>query len=133
MGDRKCQFADCRSLTFRSTDYCWKHQEGKPHEKTRYSENSEKTRSEPITNPLLIPLIVLGFVVLVSSIGGWTLLVDSACCGFLFLPLYAVYLVSRFKDGAFNEGGSVLHIISFIVLLGFCVLAMTIAGMGSPA
>ena len=32
MGDRKCQFADCRSLTFRSTDYCWKHQEGKPHE-----------------------------------------------------------------------------------------------------
>ena len=29
---QKCQFADCRSLTFRSTDYCWKHQEGKPHE-----------------------------------------------------------------------------------------------------
>ncbi len=29
---KKCQFADCRSLTFRSTDYCWKHQEGKPHE-----------------------------------------------------------------------------------------------------
>tara|TARA_B100000676_G_C17753045_1_gene667575 strand:- start:367 stop:645 length:279 start_codon:yes stop_codon:yes gene_type:complete len=28
----KCQFADCRSLTFRSTDYCWKHQDGKPHE-----------------------------------------------------------------------------------------------------
>ena len=28
----KCQFADCRSLTFRTTDYCWKHQDGKPHE-----------------------------------------------------------------------------------------------------
>ncbi len=30
--DNKCQFANCRSLTFRSTDYCWKHQEGRPHE-----------------------------------------------------------------------------------------------------
>ena len=133
MGSRKCQFAGCRSLTFRSTDYCWKHQEGKPHEKTRYSENSEKTRSEPITNPLLIPLIVLGFVVLVSSIGGWTLLVESACCGFLFLPLYAVYLASRFGKGTLNGVEAGVHIISFMVLLGFCVLAMTVAGMGSPA
>ena len=84
-------------------------------------------------NSLLIPMIVVGFVVLVSSIGGWTLLVESACCGFLFLPLYAVYLVSRFKDGALNEVDAVLHIISFIVLLGFCVVAMTAVGMGSPA
>ena len=29
---KKCEFDSCRSLTFRSTDYCWKHQEGKPHE-----------------------------------------------------------------------------------------------------
>ena len=29
--NKKCQFEDCRSLTFRSTDYCWKHQEGAPH------------------------------------------------------------------------------------------------------
>ena len=29
---QKCQFADCRSLTFRTTDYCWKHQDGTPHE-----------------------------------------------------------------------------------------------------
>ena len=93
------------------------------------------------TNYLLIPMFVLGsvaFVILLigqteAGIDSWTLLVDSAVCGFLLLPLYAVHLVSRFKDGAFNEGGSVLHIISFIVLLGFCVLAMTIAGMGSPA
>ena len=84
-------------------------------------------------NSLLIPMIVVGFVVLVSSIGGWSLLVESACLGFLFLPLYAVYLVSRFKDGALNEVDAVLHIVSFIVLLGFCVLAMTVAGMGSPA
>ena len=29
---KKCEFDSCRSLTFRSTDYCWKHQDGKPHE-----------------------------------------------------------------------------------------------------
>ena len=29
---KKCQFANCRSLTFRSTDYCWKHQEGVSHD-----------------------------------------------------------------------------------------------------
>ena len=139
MGDRKCQFAGCRSLTFRSTDYCWKHQEGKPHEKTRYSENSEKARPEPvtITGPLLIPMIVLGFVVLVSSIGGWTLLVESAVCGLLFLPLYAVYLVlwtwKRFKDRTLTWFDAIFHIVSFIVLLGFCVLALAVAGMGSPA
>ena len=50
MGDRKCQFADCRSLAFRSTDYCWKHQEGKPHEKNPgipiTSENSNAEASE---------------------------------------------------------------------------------------
>ena len=28
----RCEFDSCRSLTFRSTDYCWKHQDGKPHE-----------------------------------------------------------------------------------------------------
>jgi len=84
-------------------------------------------------NPLLMPMIVLGFVVLVSSIGGWSLLINSACLGFLFLPFYAVYLVLRFKDGALNEVDAVLHIISFIVLLGFCVVAMTAVGMGSPA
>jgi len=29
---KKCEFGGCRSLNFRSTDYCWKHQEGKPHQ-----------------------------------------------------------------------------------------------------
>ena len=29
---KKCEFGSCRSLTYRSTDYCWKHQSGKPHE-----------------------------------------------------------------------------------------------------
>jgi len=43
---KKCQFADCRSLTFRSTDYCWKHQEGKPHESDGpWKPNSENSFS----------------------------------------------------------------------------------------
>ena len=150
MGDRKCQFAGCRSLTFRSTDYCWKHQEGKPHEKTRYSENSEKTRPEPvtITDPLLIPKIALGYVPFVwfllflTSLGsdafaGYYLFIYSGICLVFLLPLYAVYLVrltwQRFKDGSLNGVEAGVHIISFMVLLGFCVLAMTVAGMGSPA
>ena len=27
----KCNFEGCASLSFRSTEYCWKHQDGKPH------------------------------------------------------------------------------------------------------
>ena len=88
-------------------------------------------------NPPLLPLFVLGSVALVilsigsddSVAGGWTLLVESAVCGFLFLPLYAVYLASRFGKGTLTR----LHIVSFMVLLGFCVLAMMAVGMGSPA
>ena len=95
------------------------------------------------TNSLLIPMIVLGsvaFVILLigqteSSIDSWMLLVESAVCGFLLLPLYAVYLVAwawkRFKDGTLTWFDAIFHIFSFIVLLGFCVLAMTVAGMGS--
>ncbi len=26
-----CSYGNCNSLTFRSTDYCWKHQDGKAH------------------------------------------------------------------------------------------------------
>ncbi len=92
-------------------------------------------------NPPLLPLFVLGSVALVilsigsddSVAGGWTLLVESAVCGFLFLPLYAVYLASRFGKGTLNGVEAGVHIVSFMVLLGFCVLAMTVAGMGSPA
>ncbi|MEE3113514.1 MAG: hypothetical protein VX303_01140, partial [Candidatus Thermoplasmatota archaeon] len=28
----KCNFEGCTSLSFRSTEYCWKHQDGKPHQ-----------------------------------------------------------------------------------------------------
>ncbi|HJM13653.1 MAG TPA: hypothetical protein QF641_04090 [Candidatus Thalassarchaeaceae archaeon] len=28
---RGCAMEGCNSLTFRSTEYCWKHQDGKPH------------------------------------------------------------------------------------------------------
>ena len=88
-------------------------------------------------NPPLLPLFVLGSVAFVllsmfdaeSSIDSWTLALDSVVCGFLFLPLYAVYLASRFGKGTLTR----LHIVSFMVLLGYCVLAMTVAGMGSPA
>ncbi len=27
----KCSFDNCNSLAFRSSEYCWKHQEGKAH------------------------------------------------------------------------------------------------------
>ena len=88
-------------------------------------------------NSILIPMIVLGFVVLVSSIGGWTFLFESAVFGLLFLPFYAVYLISwawkRFKDGELTRFDAIFHIVPFIVLLGFCVLVLTLVGMGSPA
>ena len=92
-------------------------------------------------NPPLLPLFVLGSVAFVilsmfdaeSSIDSWTLALDSAVCGFLFLPLYAVYLASRFGKGTLTRFDAIFHIVSFIVLLGFCVLAMMAVGMGSPA
>ena len=148
MGDRKCQFAGCRSLTFRSTDYCWKHQEGKPHEKTRYSENSEKTRPEPvtITDPLLIPKIALGYVPFVwfllfltsfgsDAFAGYSILISSGMCLVFLLPLYAVYLVRltwlRFKDGTLTLSVSLLHILSFIVPFVWFLMFATFSG--SPA
>ena len=90
-------------------------------------------------NPPLLPLFVLGSVAFVilsmfdaeSSIDSWTLALNSAVCGFLFLPLYAVYLASRFGKGTLTRFDAIFHIVSFIVLLGFCVLAMTVAGRGS--
>ena len=103
---------------------------------------------EPVTrtNSLLIPTIALGyvpFVIFLSYVNDdtvtadWSLLVESACFGFLFLPLYAIYLVllawQRFKDGTLTWFDAIFHIISFIVPLGFCVLAISVAGMGSPA
>ena len=92
-------------------------------------------------NPPLLPLFVLGSVAVVilsiasddSVTGGWSLAVESACLGFQFLPLYAVYLASRFGKGTLTRFDAIFHIVSFIVLLGFCVLAMMAVGMGSPA
>jgi len=98
-------------------------------------------------NPLLIPMIALlfgPFVIFLSYVnsddsvtGSWTFLLQSAVCGLMFLPLYAVYLISwawkRFKDGALTWFDAIFHIFSFIVLLGFCVLVMALVGMGSPA
>ena len=148
MGDRKCQFADCRSLTFRSTDYCWKHQEGKPHEKTSYLGNSEKTRPEPvtITDPMLIPRIALGyvpfvcFILFLISLGsdafaGYYFFIFSGMCLVILLPLYTVYLVGltwqRFKDGSLTLSVSIFYILSFIVPFGWFLLFATFSG--SPA
>ena len=47
---KKCEFDSCRSLTFRSTDYCWKHQGGEPHESdgpTPIRNNGESSWWEP--------------------------------------------------------------------------------------
>ena len=148
MRDRKCQFSGCRSLTFRSTDYCWKHQEGKPHEKTRYSENSEKTRPEPvtITDPLLIPKIALGYVpfvwffIFLTSLGSdtfaaYNIFISSGMFLVILLPLYAVYLVrltwQRFKNGTLDLYVSIFHILSFIVPFAWLLLVATFSG--SPA
>ena len=148
MDDRKCQFADCRSLTFRSTDYCWKHQDGKPHEKTRYIGDSGKTSPEPVTisDPLLIPKIALGYVPFVwfllflTSLGsdafaGYYFFIYSGMCLVFLLPIYAVYLVHltwrRFKEGSLTLSVSIFHIMSFIV--PFCWLLLLATFDGSPA
>ncbi len=138
MGDRNCAFEGCNSLEFRTSGYCLRHKGDSPGERSPVITGTDVVDSASAQdNPLLIPKIVLGFVVLVSSIGGWTFLFESAVCGLLFLPIYAVYLISwawkRFKDGALTWFDAIFHIVSFIVLLGFCVLVLTLVTMGSPA
>ena len=113
------------------------HKGDSPDERNPVITGTDVVDSESAQDIPLLPLFVLGSVAFVilssysddSVTGGWTLLVESAVCGFLFLPLYAVYLASRFGKGTLTG----MHIVSFMVLLGFCVLAMTVAGMGSPA
>ena len=112
-----------------------------PDERNPVITGTDVVDSESAQDIPLLPLFVLGFVpfVILSSYsddsvtGSWTLLVESACLGFLFLPFYAVYLVLRFGKGTLNGVEAGVHIVSFMVLLGFCVLAMAVAGMGSPA
>jgi len=113
------------------------HKGDSPEEENPVITGTDVVDSESAQDNPLLPLFVLGSVAFVilsiadddSVTGGWSLLVESAVCGFLFLPLYAVYLASRFGKGTLTG----MHIVSFMVLLGFCVLAMTVAGMGSPA
>ena len=117
------------------------HKGDSPDERNPVITGTDVVDSESAQDIPLLPLFVLGSVAFVilssysddSVTGGWTLLVESAVCGFLFLPLYAVYLASRFGKGTLNGVEAGVHIVSFMVLLGFCVLAMTVAGMGSPA
>ena len=117
------------------------HKGDSPDERNPVITGTDVVDSESAQDNPLLPLFVLGSVAFVilsiayddSVTGGWSLLVESAVCGFLFLPLYAVYLASRFGKGTLNGVEAGVHIVSFMVLLGFCVLAMTVAGMGSPA
>ena len=113
------------------------HKGDSPDERNPVITGTDVVDSESAQDIPLLPLFVLGSVAFVilsiasddSVTGGWSLAVESACLGFQFLPLYAVYLASRFGKGTLTR----LHIVSFMVLLGYCVLAMTVAGMGSPA
>ena len=35
--EKACHFEGCYSLSYRSTEYCWKHQDGQPHDTDRFS------------------------------------------------------------------------------------------------
>ena len=117
------------------------HKGDSPEEENPVITGTDVVDSESAQDIPLLPLFVLGSVAFVilssysddSVTGGWSLAVESACLGFQFLPLYAVYLASRFGKGTLTRSDAKFHIVSFIVLLGYCVLAMTVAGMGSPA
>ena len=93
MDDRKCQFADCRSLTYRSTDYCWKHQE-EPPGWDGYFETPEKTRPkfQPKFNFrfLSYAVIALGVTASITFVEKsepgrladdyWRFLSEASCC-----------------------------------------------------
>ena len=147
MGDRNCAFEGCNALEFRTSGYCLRHKGDSPGERNPVISGTDVIDSESAQdNPLLIPKIVLGYVVLTIFVGatsdgvdGWLFIFSSVMCGFfVLLPLYIIYLVllgwQRFKDGnevTWNE--SKFHIIAIIVLIGFCALMMMLLGMGSPA
>ena len=161
MGDRYCAVDGCNALEFRTTGICNRHlsmgvdpSEDSPSiEVGKHSEDmAEPQVSKPIdgnivrTDSLLIPKIVLVYVGLSivggisgSNVDGWLFLYSSAMCGFfVLLPLYTIYLVflgwKQFKDGTLNSSESKFHAhaLSFIVLLGFCVLLMMLLSGVSP-
>ena len=104
MGERKCAFEGCNALEFRTTGYCLRHKGGLPEEKIAYSVTPDEDGQEIIPDPLLIPKIALAYVPFVvfllflTSLGsdafaGYSIFLSSGACLFVFLPLYAVYLV----------------------------------------
>ena len=158
MGERNCAVDGCNALEFRTTGICNRHlsmgvdpSEDPP--SIEVGKHSEDMAEPPVsktidanigrTDSLLIPKIVLGYVGLsilsLTSVDGWLSLFSSAMCGFfVLLPLYTIYLVflgwKQFKDGTLSSSESKFHVhaLSFIVLLGFCVLSMMLLSMGSP-
>jgi len=117
-----------------------------PEEKIAYSVTPDEDGQEIIPDLLLIPKIALAYVPFVvfllflTSLGsdafaGYSIFLSSGACLFVFLPLYAVYLVGltwqRYKDGTLTLSVLIFHILSFIVPLSwlFAVLGFS----GSPA
>ena len=146
VGEGKCAFEGCNALEFRTTGYCLRHKGGLPEEKIAYSVTPDEDGQEIIPDPLLIPKIALAYVPFVvfllflTSLGsdafaGYSIFLSSGACLFVFLPLYAVYLVrltwQRYKDGTLTLSVLIFHILSFIVPLSwlFAVLGFS----GSPA
>tara|TARA_B100001123_G_scaffold202086_1_gene229267 strand:- start:80 stop:436 length:357 start_codon:yes stop_codon:yes gene_type:complete len=117
-----------------------------PEEKIAYSVTPDEDGQEIMPDPLLIPKIALAYVPCVvfmlfltstsdDAFAGYYLFLNSGACLFVFLPLYAVYLVNltwkRFKEGTLTLFVAIFHILSFIVPLSwlFAVLGFS----GSPA
>ena len=144
MGDRKCQFAGCRSLTFRSTDYCWKHQEGKPHEDEKdphFTSETRKNSRKPVKEDWRIPIIGLLYFPFafflfwlaeftdaqVRSTTWLVLAILSYSAGIMLLlspfilPMYGIYLhritQQRNENGTNSFAVTMFLRISFIVPL----------------
>ena len=146
MGERKCAFEGGNALEFRTTGYCLRHKGGLPEEKIAYSGTPDEDGQEIIPDPLLIPKIALAYVPFVvfmlflTSLGsdafaGYSIFLSSGACLFVFLPLYAVYLVrltwQRYKDGTLTLSVFIIHILSFMLPFTWFLLFATFSG--SPA
>ena len=152
MGSRKCDFEGCNALEFRTSGYCLRHKGGLPEEKRIYSTNPtvgipyEKDKRSLASNPLLIPIITLGYVPFVifwlfmMSFGsdlfaGYYFFIYSGMCLFILMPFYAIYLIfltwRRYKNGTLTLFVSIIHILSLIVPLWYLIIFATFSG--SPA
>ena len=152
VGNRKCDFEGCNALEFRTSRYCLRHKGGLPDEKRIYSTNPtvgipyEKDKRSLASNPLLIPIIALGYVPFVifwlfmisfgsDPFAGYYFFIYSGMCLFILMPFYAIYLIfltwRRYKNGTLTLFVSIIHILSLIVPLWYLIIFATFSG--SPA